>query len=726
MRGLPIKNKLNQEQIYLYVPEEQYHIMNYSLKIKNYYLINDKNTTDKLIKDIGNYLDIFFKTYPLSSRINISYQEEMRQIKPYYSFILSPDEKFKAKFKFNEYEKSLTKIKEHIISFDKRLKKVYSLKVISTLFSVDNSKRKNPLLIDKLKSFSNENILNSNVHKLLEVKKDKKPYKKILRELFMLRLNDFRGEIVDYCLNNTKYLREESFENFICFIEFFVLLFCGIKTKYYIDELSYLNMDFYCDEKNIMNFAESFHYQVQFRIKDIPLVFPYGKRKKNSDKTFEEKREIIIKKAETLFLLNQEKVPPLNQERVEYYPTHCDFSRTISPRFRRFDENDDYHICEKCKYIPNSEFCRKLECSSCFRQIDKERLLCLGLSHVMNFNKMKELCETVHDGKIFMDKILRPNYEGINSRLNNRELIMNYLVPFETEEILKQDKTFRDIFGENVGFYFVWISHFIKWLFYLALIGILMSIFSLLVNYDSNKNIFLITNLIFIALIVLWGNYYYISWDGQESFYNYIWGMNDYDLVQNSLYDFEENLKINVEIIMGVKIPIERKMSYLLINFLLLFFSIFLHVLMIICNILLISTKSFTFNIRYKTIEHFINSSWKYIVPVLCYILREIFSFMEEIWNKWIVNHGKQLSKEFKRKMKLKMKMYFEFFNYYFNLYYIAFIKKYYGTCLNGDCRSELGNQLIIILICDLIALITSLFIPALFNYKQRKKLEKK
>ena len=82
LRGLPIKNTLNQEQIYLYLPEEQYLFMNYSLKLKNYFLIIDENTITKLKKDVGNFLDIFFKAYPLSSRINISYQD-MKKIKPY-------------------------------------------------------------------------------------------------------------------------------------------------------------------------------------------------------------------------------------------------------------------------------------------------------------------------------------------------------------------------------------------------------------------------------------------------------------------------------------------------------------------------------------------------------------------------------------------------------------------------------------------------------------------
>jgi hypothetical protein len=726
LRGFLISNKINKEPIYLYFPEEEYLILKYTLKVQDYRLIREKEHINKLIKDIGNYLDIFFKAYPLSSRINISHQENMKKIKPSYSFILAPDEKFKIKYKFHEHEKNNQKIKQHILSYDKRLKRIYSLKILSTLFSKSESINKKPSIINKINSYPNEESLISESQKLLSPRKVKKPYKKILRELFSARLNDYRKDIVEHCLDNTKYLREDNFENFICFIEFFVLLFCGIKTKYYIDELSYLNMDFYADEKNIMNFAESFHYQVQFRIKDIPFVAPYGKKKKNQNQTPEEKKEIIKAKRETLFLLNKEKVPNINQERLEYYPTHCDFSRTLSPSFRRYDANDDYHICEKCKYIANSDICKHLECSSCFRQIDKERLICLNLSHIMNFNKIKNLCKNNDNDKIFLDMIMIPNYEGINERINNKEIIVNYLVPFETKEILKLDKTFRDIYGENVGFYFVWISHFIKWLFYLSLIGMGMSLFTYFVSENINKNIFLIINIIFIASIILWGNYYYVSWNGQESFYNYIWGMNDNILVQNSLYDFEENLKINVEIIMGVKIPIEKQWVYTLINFFIFFCSLFLHALVIISNILIISTKSHEFSMKNKVLEKFFNKSWKYIVPVLCYLLREIFSFIDEKWVRWLVGHLKQLSKEIKRQIKLKMKIIFEFVNYFFNLYYIAFIKKYYGTCLNDDCHTELGNQLIIIIICDLFALIISIIIPSFYNIKKRAEIESK
>jgi hypothetical protein len=202
--------------------------------------------------------------------------------------------------------------------------------------------------------------------------------------------------------------------------------------------------------------------------------------------------------------------------------------------------------------------------------------------------------------------------------------------------------------------------------------------------------------------------------------------MNDYILIQNSIYEYEEKIKLNVEIIMGVKIPIEKTWVYVLINVFLFIFSIFLHIIMIISNILIISTKSYVFHTKIKILDKFLNATWVYTVPVFCYFLRELFSYADEKWDKWIISHVKQVPKDLKRQIRLIMKIIFEFFNYYFNLYYIAFIKNYYGTCLDDDCHSELGNQLTIIIICDLIIMILSLLIPVFYNFNKRNEIENK
>ena len=727
LKGLLISNKINQEPIYLYMPEEQYLILTHTLKLKDYHLINDKNNINKLIKDIGNYLDIFFKNYSLSSRIYISHDEKMKKIKPYFSFILEPDLKFKIKTKFTDLIKKNQNIKNEIFKIQERRNQMMNkVKIIDMLFiKKDNKNKKEPTLVEKLEYNLDEDIPNSG-NKLLEAKKSKIKYRQLIRDIFTSRLNDFRKDIIEYCLDNTRYLREDNFENFVCFIEFFCLLFLGVKTKYYLDELSHLNMDFYSDEKNIMNFAESFHYQVQFRIKDIPYIGPSHKKKKYLDLEAEEKEGIIKEKKEKLKELNIQKLPSLNQDRVEFYPTFCDFSRMTSPGFRRYDLNDNYHICGECENIPNEIVCKQLKCSSCFRHIDKERLINLNLSSIMNFSKIKSYCKEKYyeNEDVFIDMIINPNYEGLENRVETKQLFLYYLIPFETREIMFINKTFKDIYGEYVGFYFAWISHYVKWLFYPSLIGLVMSLISII--YNSNKNFVLVMNLIFIAFIILWGNYYNSSWEGQESFYNYIWGMNDYKLIKNSMWDYVDNSNLNYEIIMGVKIPLEASFNHWIINLLLASTLIFLHIIMMITNILIISTKAYHFNIKYKNIEFFLNNYWKFIVPILCFLLREIFSYFSEKWNKYIIKRQKQITKEQYKEIKLLMKTIFEFFNYYFNLYYIAFIKNYKGTCLNDDCHSELGDQLIIIIICDLIYTIICILIPAIYLIKQEYDLKNK
>ena len=546
-------------------------MLTHSLKIKDYYhLINDKSRINKLIKDIGFYIDIFFKSFPLSNRISISHNDKMKKIKPCFSLILIPDEKFTQKIKLNEYSTKHKVIKAEILKMRKRRKYLFNeIKVISTLFlnrDIDIKEELN--LIEKIEFHPSDedkkDSLSKTINKILDINKNKINYRQIIRDIFTSRLSDFRKDIVEYCLDNTIYLRENNFENFVCFIEFFILLFCGVKAKYYIDALSYLNIDFYADEKNIMNIAESLHFQAQFRIKDIPIISQNGKKKKFSLYTTEEKKQIIKEKREQLLNLNSQKVPTTNQERVELYPTFCDFSRMIAHRFRRYDLNDDYHICAECEYIPNSNKCKHLKCSSCFRQIDKDRLITLNLSCVMNFNLLKQLIKNKNEDKLFVDMLVNPNYDGIKNRIKNKELFINYLYPFETKEILEINKTYKDIYGENIGLYFVWISHFIKWLFYPASIGLLIS-FLYHIEEFLNKTILLIVNLIFIAFVVLWGNYYYSSWEGQESFYKYIWGMNDYKLI-NNFFDSEENKGLNLEIIMGVKIPLETSFNYFIIN----------------------------------------------------------------------------------------------------------------------------------------------------------------
>ena len=109
-------------------------------------MTDDKISINKLIKAIASYLDIFFKSYPLSNRISISHEEPMNKIKPCCSFILIPDEKFKNKIKLNEYTRKYNKIKEEILKIDKNKKHLFNeIKNTSKLFLKNENEYKKEL-----------------------------------------------------------------------------------------------------------------------------------------------------------------------------------------------------------------------------------------------------------------------------------------------------------------------------------------------------------------------------------------------------------------------------------------------------------------------------------------------------------------------------------------------------------------------------------------------------
>ena len=112
------------------------------------------------------------------------------------------------------------------------------------------------------------------------------------------------GYIRDFLMGGISYTKDRDIvikgaENFAkhlakklgCLDKLKCITFAQYKTsygiyqgKYYIDELTNLNMDLYADEKNLMNLAETFRYQVQFRVKDIPLIYDSSsKAYKNRD-----------------------------------------------------------------------------------------------------------------------------------------------------------------------------------------------------------------------------------------------------------------------------------------------------------------------------------------------------------------------------------------------------------------------------------------------------------
>ena len=99
-------------------------------------------------------------------------------------------------------------------------------------------------------------------------------------------------------------------------------------------------------------------------------------------------------------------------------------------------------------------------------------------------------------------------------------MIQSYITPFNDKRTKKMNKIFRTTFGEKIGYFYSWITHYILWSLFPTIIGLIYRIIKPILKWNGyGNNIILGLNLSFAALIVLWGNYYVVSWEKREFFF---------------------------------------------------------------------------------------------------------------------------------------------------------------------------------------------------------------
>ena len=720
IRSIPIITTTNKELCFLYFSETDYEFF-LQEKQDFFYTYSEEEDTKmtQLKHDIFTHFKKLYKDINLEERIKISYSDKMKNIQPNYSFAIEMNDKLKnkpfIKSQINDYLfikkdilKNLDLSKENIISYDpfyslrsNSVKNTSKKKKLFPKFAISLIKKKVDLddddddeeLINYRKSFYS-NKIEENV----------KSYKDIIKKIF--KITDFRLEIINYCLDNDRDFKKDDFEKFICYLEYFITLFTGIQVKYSIDEIGLLNMDFYSNEDIFMNMAEILHYKVQFQIRD---------------KSYSEGQQHLKKLS--IIKLNNIQYEHYDFDKIEYFPAYTTFMCSLANNFRRYDEYDNYHMCEKCVNIFSSKEISNITCqSSCFRFIDKTRLLYMtlvGILHIGFIEKMINLKRN-YINQIFKSSMFLRN-EPVLNKINDNLIILSYISPIQTINSKKLDNTFRNIFGERIGYFYTWISHYLTWLIFPTVAGLLAEIILYLVNDNIKKYI----NIIFLSIIILWGFYYVDDWNCIQKFYNQIWGMNIF--MEEKSNSFADNYnKVSYATFLGIKMEkVDKFQKFLsdITSFMLLFF---LSITIVIINVIVFYLYKLK-NVRNKffMIIHFSDSFVQYQVPILILIIREIISsFIYDI-TKHLANFENPTDKDKYIEIVTKKRLILEYINYYFNLYYIAFYKRFKGKCRENDCFSELKKQLMMILIADSIYILAKLFYKTIFLRKNQKNFER-
>ena len=715
IKALPIITTANKELFFLYFSENNYQYFDrHKFEFFYSFTIEKGNRMEKLKTDILLHFIRYFKIINLEERVKISYSEKMKNIIPNYSLAIEMSDDFKnkpfIKSQINDYVfikkdilKNLDYTKEKIISYDpfyalksnsmmnKERKKLYPKFGISLLkknMEIEDDEDED--LVESRKSFYS-NKMEDNI----------KSYKDIIRRIF--KITDFRLEIIEFCLEKDIEFKNDNFERFICYLEYFITLFTGIQVKYSIDELGLLNMDFYSSEEIFMKMAEILHYQVQFQI--IDKSYFQGKKPK--------KRIPIIK-------LNNKQYEKYDFNKIEYFPTYSTFKSSLSHNYRRYDENDNYHLCKKCMNI----FLEKdITCSSsCFRFIDKTRLLFMTLLDILNIELIEKMIklESNYINNIFKSSIFLRN-EPVLNNISDNLIILSYLSPIQTVKSKKLDSFFRNIFGESIGYFYTWVSHYLSWLLFPTITGVIVRIAECFLN-DNLKDY---VNYIFLSIIILWGFYYVKDWKLFQIFYNYIWGMNNF--VGERLNSYEQNYnKVSYVTFLGIKmekVTLFQKITNNLISFIALLFS---SILIILINLIIFYfyqmekvQKQFAYFLFFsKKLE-------KFQMPLLILILREIISIFIFKITKFLTNYQNPTDKDKYIDMVTNKRLILEYVNYYYNLYYLAFYRKIKGICTEEECFSQLKNQLMMILIIDSIYIIAKLFYKIYYLRKSQKDFQR-
>ena len=745
MNGFPVVSSNNNELIYLYFPKEQFEYLRIKLKPEGLLVFKEKDIIESLKRYVMIYMSKMFQSVKLDKRIEKSYEKEMCSINCFYSLVVEMNQKFKAKPIISQKLKNFRNIKNEIM---KNLNLTEGKVIECDPFSLLKPSKANKQLLPKWGiSFTDDQEKINEYHsddeddelvfeKQEKPKKDKKTqdklsYKDIIKNLFTKKFNDFRKDLVTYCLENDNDFKDDNFEKFICYIEFFITLFSGIKIKYFIDELGLLDLDFYTSEKMFMNIAETFHYQVQFKIMGISTFHKYDPKEKPQPVNIREK----VKKQD-LIKINNIPYEKYSIDTIDYYPPYTSFIKALSDKFRRYDSEDNYHLCEQCCSVGSYKQTYNIQCSSCFRYIDKSRLIAAMLHSICDFDYIEKMIKRSKNNiqKIFKSVIILQNQEEIKKNVRYRQIIHGYINPLSNDDIGRINKVYRNVYGEEVGFYYTWLTHYIKWLLFPTIIGILLHFLNTLFylfSIDSTSTNYLIANLSFAVLVVLWGNYYVFSWKSLEGFYSAVWGMDAFKIERSNFYD-DNYAKLSYINFLGVRLPMMdtfekllRMLSSYIIVAVFTLFTIFVNLV-----IFYIQKAKLYENDDSPLASHLLQQIHRgyglYIVPILIFFCREIMSNIYKKVSRWLTDLEKPIDKDEYNDSLLKKRLCFEFFNYYFNLYYIAFFKKYFEICEYRDCYLELGNQLIIILLSDMVSIATKFFYKGIYLRNKTKAFESK
>lgn len=249
----------------------------------------------------------------------------------------------------------------------------------------------------------------------------------------------------------------------------------------------------------------------------------------------------------------------------------------------------------------------------------------------------------------------------------------------------------RDYFGEKVAMYFLFMSHFMKWLIAPTIIGVALSIVSVIAGTPDNMmSIFLC------VCVGIWATLFVHFWRRSAAIYALKWGtLGMGRQTEPSRPEFRGASRINpVTGRIDRYYPWSERIWKVMFSYTVLTVS----VVVLIFSVLVLMAIRHTSNFKNKRL----------LYQVLTAILVELFNSIFTHIAKWLTDRENHRSYSEYTNHLLAKTVVFKFFNCYAALYYIAFFKAHsqlFGMdveCVGNDCMLDLGSQLGVFMICRL------------------------
>ena len=328
--------------------------------------------------------------------------------------------------------------------------------------------------------------------------------------------------------------------------------------------------------------------------------------------------------------------------------------------------------------------------------------------------------------------LYKRNFVSYGDKLSFNHLMDKSYNILSLKDFLYLINLIRNYYGETIAYYFIWLEHYIQWLLFPGIVGIIVAFFIYLgkpFNNNSIKessitplDIFL---MVFSVVIIIWATLFLKTWEQKEKKYAFIFGTENFKSSEPDSELFAPDYEI--EFVFGEKINLsttwihnlKRAFSYLVLV------------------IMISSTCAITYSLlhhkkkklREDTQENYwyntsINMVYASINAIQIKIFNYIYTFLATRLNKW-----ENYKKDHVRLNDLAIKIIiFDFMNCYSSGFYIGFIKPALNEQCVGTCLRELETQLYTTYLINFALNIFEIGTPYLmykffeYNYKKNSK----